>query len=466
MKMMKYCMVAVLAATTYVATVPGASAQTSISDVYSQIRNDAAKVQRENQERIARFRNEANSRSGLLSEAQRELRTLEQREAQIRGQFGRNDATIQRLTAERDAATGEFSEVFGLSRTKASEFRATLDNSMVSAEMPGRTEELQKIAESKALPTTDQLNLMYTTMLGEIKAQREVKTFTSEVANHNGGEAVEVTRVGPFVVFDKNSGDFLSYTSSAVSRGQLPLSMPKRQNDNPEPNKAAANVGAASAGDIVYAPIDPTRGSLVRSFDRYPTWQERYGVFWLFKTGHGGFIGLLIQWLAAIGVVLGLLNIVRLLMISSAVRGQKRKSQPGKNPLGRIMSAYEGVKDKGSESVELAIDEAILKESPKLEFGLSLLKLGAAIAPLMGLLGTVTGMIKTFQAMMIFGTGDAQTMAGGISEALITTMLGLVAAIPLLILHSLCSSLARGVQSTLEEQSAGIVARHVESRGA
>jgi len=128
------------------------------------------------------------------------------------------------------------------------------------------------------------------------------------------------------------------------------------------------------------------------------------------------------------------------------------------------MMAYDGVKDKDEEIIELKLDEAILRESPKLERWLNFLKLGAAIAPLLGLLGTVTGMIKTFQAMMIYGAGDPQLMAGGISEALVTTMLGLIAAIPLLILHSFCASLARGVQGTLEEQSAGIVARHVENR--
>ena len=465
MKMFKYCAVAVLAATSFVATAPSADAQNSISEIYEQIRRDASKVAAENAERERKFRAERDQRASLLAEARAELRQLEQREATIRGQFSRNDGTIQRLTAERDAATGEFSEVFGLSRTKASEFRATLDNSMVSAELQGRTAELEKIANSKALPTTEQLNLMYTTMLDEIRAQREVKSFETSVANHNDGAPIQVTRVGPFAAFTKDGGEFLSYTSSAASRGQLPLSKPKRQRGG-EPNEAAARVGAASGGDIVYAPIDPTRGSLVKTFDRYPTWVERYGKFWTLKQGHGGGIGVLIQWLAFIGILFGLFNLVRLLLIGSSVRGQKRKAQAGKNPLGRIMSAYDGVKDKGGEAVELALDEAILKESPKLEWGLSLLKLGAGIAPLMGLLGTVTGMIKTFQAMTIFGTGNAQTMAGGISEALITTMLGLVAAIPLLILHSLNSSVARGVQATLEEQSAGIVARHIENRGA
>jgi len=185
------------------------------------------------------------------------------------------------------------------------------------------------------------------------------------------------------------------------------------------------------------------------------------------RIAQGGKIGMIIVILTAVGVIFGILNIIRLFLVSMAVKGQKRKAQPSKsNPLGRVMMAYDDASNKDSETVELKLDEAILRESPKLEFGLNFLKLGAGIAPLLGLLGTVTGMIKTFQAMMIYGTGDPQLMAGGISEALVTTMLGLIAAIPLLILHSFCASLARGVQSTLEEQSAGIVARHVEARNA
>jgi biopolymer transport protein ExbB len=185
------------------------------------------------------------------------------------------------------------------------------------------------------------------------------------------------------------------------------------------------------------------------------------------RIAQGGTIGKIILLLLTIGVLFGVLNIVRLSLAKMAVGGQKRNAQPDeKNALGRIMMAYEGAKNKDADTVELKLDEAILRESPKFEFGLNFLKLAAGIAPLLGLLGTVTGMIKTFQAMMIYGTGDPQLMAGGISEALVTTMLGLIAAIPLLILHSFCSSIARSIQGTLEEQSAGIVARHVESRGA
>ena len=209
---------------------------------------------------------------------------------------------------------------------------------------------------------------------------------------------------------------------------------------------------------MVYAPIDPTRGELLKSFERVPDAKER--------ALQGGPIGMIIIIMAIVGVIFGILNIIRLFLAKMAVNGQKRKAQASKsNALGRVMMAYDGAKNKDADTVELKLDEAILRESPKFEFGLNLLKLMAGIAPLLGLLGTVTGMIQTFQAMMIYGTGDPQLMAGGISVALVTTMLGLIAAIPLLILHSFCSSLARGIQGTLEEQSAGIVARHVESRG-
>jgi len=150
-------------------------------------------------------------------------------------------------------------------------------------------------------------------------------------------------------------------------------------------------------GSLVYAPIDPTRGSLLKSFERVPDVRERIA--------QGGKIGYIILALLAIGVVFGVLNIIRLFLTSMAVGGQKNKD---------------------GDTVELKLDEAILRESPKLEVGLNFLKLAAGIAPLLGLLGTVTGMIKTFQAMMIY-------------------------AIPLLILHSFCSSLARGVQGTLDK---------------
>ncbi|VAV90589.1 MotA/TolQ/ExbB proton channel family protein, partial [hydrothermal vent metagenome] len=169
--------------------------------------------------------------------------------------------------------------------------------------------------------------------------------------------------------------------------------------------------------------------------------------------------------MATIGTLLGLWRLFALLTTGMAVRAQARKSTPGNNPLGRIMSAYEAAKDRDLETIELKLDDAIIKETGKLEFGLSLIKVLAAVSPLMGLLGTVIGMIQTFQAITLFGAGDPQLMADGISFALVTTVLGLLSAIPLLLLHSFCTSAARSVQQVLEEQASGMIAGNAENRG-
>lgn len=435
---------------------PATAQVTSVEQLLQQVRNDAAKTAQENAAREQAFKSRRDTQAQKLREARSELAALERQARSVQSTFDANERRVSALEGQLNSAQGEFREVFGLARSKAGEFKATLDSSLITSEYPARTNVLGRVAESKALPNTDELNNIWKSMLDEIKYQRQIATYSTAVNNHADGAEVEVTRIGPFTVFTKDGADFLEYAATD-KEGILPLTTLPRQPGGAVSKAAQAVIGSGS-GNLVFGPIDPTRGSLLKSFERVPTWGERIK--------QGGGIGALIWYgLLPAGILLGLIRIVMLLMTSASVRSQRKKAQPSKgNPLGRIMMAYEGVKNKGDgELIELKLDEAILKESPKLEVGLNLLKLGAGIAPLLGLLGTVTGMIKTFQAMMIYGTGDPQLMAGGISEALVTTMLGLIAAIPLLILHSFCASLARGVQATLEEQSAGIVARHIES---
>ena len=443
------------------AAVPASAQIGSVGQLLDKVRQDSAKQQAENQAREAKFRERRNQQSGLLSQARGELATLERKANSVQSTFDSNQGRITRLEGQLKAAQGDFGEVFGLARAKAGEFKAILDNSLISAEYPTRTQVLGRVSNSKALPNTDELNAIWQTMLQEIQAQRQVTTFQAPVANVADGATQSVTRVGPFAAFTTDGANFLAYNAPSADAEEgaakiLLAKLPKQPGG--AINAAASKVAGAAGGSLVYAPIDPTRGGLLKSFERVPDVRERIA--------QGGKIGYIILILLAIGVVFGVLNIIRLFLTSMAVNGQKRKAQASKsNPLGRVMMAYDESRNKDGDTVELKLDEAILRESPKLEVGLNFLKLAAGIAPLLGLLGTVTGMIKTFQAMMIYGTGDPQLMAGGISEALVTTMLGLIAAIPLLILHSFCASLARGVQGTLEEQSAGIVARHVEARG-
>lgn len=458
MKIITKATAAMVGSAVLLSAVPASAQITSVSGLLDKVRADAATTQAQNREREQIFRERKNEQSALLSAARSELAGLERKARDVQSTFDGNQGRISGLEGELKAAQGDFGEVFGLARAKAGEFKAILDSSLVTAQYPTRTQVLGRVAESKALPSTAELNAIWTTMLGEIEAQRQVTSFDAPVANVNDGAMQKVTRVGPFAVFTADGANFLDYKApSGDEADQILLSKLPRQPVGSVASAAKA-VTNANSGDLVYAPIDPTRGSLLKSFERVPDTGERIE--------QGGTIGKIILILLAIGALFGVLNIIRLFLTATAVNGQKRKAQSSKsNPLGRVMMAYEESAMKDGDTVELKLDEAILRESPKLEFGLNFLKLAAGIAPLLGLLGTVTGMIKTFQAMMIYGTGDPQLMAGGISEALVTTMLGLIAAIPLLILHSFCSSLARGVQNTLEEQSAGIVARHVESRG-
>ena len=433
---------------------PAQAQITSINDLLAKVRADSATQARKNAAREAEFKKRRDLQAQKLSQARAQLAKLEAKARSVQSTFDANTAKIDRLKSQLKSEQGEFGEVFGLARSKAGEFKATLEGSLINAQYPERTAILGRIAESEALPSTDELNAIWKSMLNEMKEQRRVATFEAQIANREGGPA-RVTRVGPFSIFTKAEGNFLEYKAPKVE-GELALTALRKQ---PGGAVSAAAKAVANAGpdDLVFGPVDPTRGSLLKALERVPDVKER--------VDQGGFIGRIILILMAIGVLLGLLRIVMLFLTSAAVKAQKKKAQPSKsNPLGRIMMAYDSVKNKDEEIIELKLDEAILRESPKLEWGLNFLKLAAGIAPLLGLLGTVTGMIKTFQAMMIYGAGDPQLMAGGISEALVTTMLGLIAAIPLLIIHSFAASLARGVQSTLEEQSAGIVARHVESR--
>ena len=467
MKLMSKMTATLFGSALLLTAVPASAQISSVNGVLDSIRQNAAQIERDNRQRIAAFQAEASSQQAKLDEARRELAQLERQASVVRQSFAGNKRRIASLKDDLNSAQGEFREVFGLARQKAGEYKAVLDDSLITSEYPTRTAVLSRISKSEALPSTEDLNSVWGIMIEEIKAQRQVKSYDAPVANIDDGAVQKVTRVGPFAVFTADGSEFLSYNAPGGEAGEdAPLLAKLPKQPGGQISSAAKSVAGAGAGSVVLAPLDPTRGDLLKSFERIPKFEERYGNPLKFKQGDGGPVGLIIQWILILGVVFGLLNLIRLFLAKMAVNGQKRKAQASKsNALGRIMQAYEGSKDRDSEVVELKLDEAILRESPKFEFGLTILKLLAGIAPLLGLLGTVTGMIQTFQAMMIYGTGDPQLMAGGISVALVTTMLGLIAAIPLLILHSFCSSLARGIQGTLEEQSAGIVARHVESRG-
>ncbi|MCW5725266.1 MAG: MotA/TolQ/ExbB proton channel family protein [Maricaulaceae bacterium] len=429
----------------------------SISELLNRVRQDTREASAENQRRIAEFRQARDQQQGLLSNARAQLSALVGEANRLTQEYESNRETVAELDAQLRAAQGEFGELFGASRQSAGDFGSLIQASVVSAQYPGRHTALTDLSESRTLPSRNELDFIWRRITEEMIYQGEVSRYQAVVTGLNRSEPVDMVRVGAFLNFAVTGGsaEFVAW-SPDEDTGIYRLTRLDRQ---PPGNitAAAAALARASEGSVVMGPVDPSRGALLAIYREFPTLQERID--------QGRLVGRVILGLLAFSALFGLWRLFVLFTTSSAVAAQKRRSSASKgNPLGRVMLAYEEVKTRDIETIELKLDEAILRESPKLEFGLNFLKLAAGVAPLLGLLGTVTGMIRTFTQITLFGTGDPRVMAGGISEALVTTVLGLVSAIPLLFIHSFAQSFARGVQQVLEEQAAGMVARAAEER--
>lgn len=417
----------------------------SINELIQRVGKDSREARAEANRRVAEFEAKGSQQRALLRTAKSELSALRAQERRNSNQFDVNELLVAELDGELRTAQGSFGELFGAARQAAGELANTFASSYVSGQFPGRTEALVSVATSTKLPEVSELENIYQSMLFEMKEQAKVVTFTGKVGEEYD---VEVTRAGVFLGWAAKSAEFVQ-----MDEGDMLL---LSRQPSGRIRGLARNVSNGSPDEFVRGPIDPTRGSLMAMVVRTPSLMERYQA--------GGGIGYTVTIMAAIGVFVGLWRLFALTMTGMAVRGQARKSKAGNNPLGRVMKAYEAAKDKDLETVELKLDDAIIKETGKLEFGISLIKVLAAVSPLMGLLGTVIGMIQTFQAITLFGAGDPQLMADGISFALVTTVLGLLSAIPLLLLHSFCASAARSVQQVLEEQASGMIAGNAENR--
>ena len=444
-----------------VALSAGVAAQTepagSLNELLNRVRSDAREASAENAARLREFQQSTNQQQAQLNTARNELAALERQATNLSAEFEANQVRIDELDAELRQRQGAFGELFGAARQAAGEFAAIVNQSLISAQFPGRADALETLSNSRTLPTRAELDFIPRRVIEEMIQQQQVVTFNGRVTGIGDGSAVPITRVGPFLAFTNfNNNQRFALWGENENTGAYSLTDMSVQ---PPGNMvgAASTLFNANPGEVVMGVVDPSRGPLLDIYKDVPDLEERIE--------QGGAVGRVIIGLLFISAIFGIFRMVSLLMTQAAVSGQKRKSSGSKgNPLGRVMMAYEAAKDKDVETMELKLDEAILQETPKLEFGLNFLKLAAGIAPLLGLLGTVTGMIKTFTQITLFGTGDPRIMAGGISEALMTTVLGLVAAIPLLFIHSFAQSFARGVQQVLEEQAAGMIARHAEER--
>ncbi|MCG8588169.1 MAG: MotA/TolQ/ExbB proton channel family protein [Proteobacteria bacterium] len=405
--------------------------------------------QAENRKREADFKKARNRQQKLLRDAKATLARLERRSEALEGQFEVNErelATLETLLAER---LGTLGELFGVVRQVAGDTAGHVTTSLVSAQLPGREAFLSELGQSKELPSIDKLERLWFSLQQEMTEQGKVVRFPATVLRNDGQEVqMEVSRIGVFNAVA--GGKYLRWdTDSGVGKlaelGRQPASQYLSTIDDFE----------GSSNGLTGIAIDPSRGAILSLLVETPDAGERIA--------QGGVVGYTIIGLGLATGLLGLARLVYMLLVRRQVRAQQGSGRASNgNPLGRVLAVYESNKRLDAETLELKLDEAILKESSKLDRFLWLIKVVSVVAPLMGLLGTVTGMIQTFQAITLFGTGDPKLMAGGISEALVTTMLGLCVAIPLVLLHSIMSTASRSVTEVLEEQSAGIVAQRAE----
>lgn len=425
----------------------------SLDELLRRVRQGRVEENQINAQREATFRANRSRQASLLAQAKIDVRNAEAESDRLKARVTSNKEILALKTQQLQEALGEFNELIGVVKQVSGDTRAILTGSLISAQYPGREDKVGAIAEKESIPTPQDLKDLWAELHGEMTYQREVARFTANVANADGApEEVEVVRIGPFNAM-RSGGRYLQYTVDKNS-GKGALSNLGRQPGS-RFTGAAGNIFSASPGEIEGAGVDPSQGSILATFILTPTVFER--------VQQGAEVGYVIIAIGILAVLLGFARIFSLYSTNSSVKRQIRNKRINKgNPLGRIMMAYEENKGADVETLELKLDEAILKEVPKLERGLNLLKVIAAVAPMMGLLGTVTGMILTFQAIQLYGTGDPQVMAGGISQALITTVLGLVTAIPVLLIHSFASGMSTSVTQVLEEQAVGIVARHAE----
>ena len=418
----------------------------SLDQLLNEVKISQGETGRRDQQREQRFLDEKNNRQKLLKEAKAQLKQTEKEGKQLNRQFEKNEKEVARLTEALHKATGNLGEMFGVVRQAAGDSQAIIDSSLISAQLGNRANVLTPLADAKALPSVNQLEQLWFVLLQEMTESSKVVRFDSQVVTPDGqSQAQEVVRIGAFTAV--SDGQFLKYLPETQQ-----LMAFSRQPGDPH-QSISTELQNTAAGNTVAATIDPTRGAVLGILVQVPnTWE---------RIQQGGFIGYVILGIGLLGVLIALERFVRLNIINRRIKWQLQHPNDVKahNPLGRVLAVFNQHQDKDMEVLELRMDEAILKETPQLSRGIRFLKLLAAVAPLLGLLGTVVGMIATFQAISLFGTGDPKLMAGGISQALVTTMLGLFVAIPLLFLHANISARSQRCLQILDQQCAGLIAQ-------
>lgn len=421
---------------------------TTLEELLKQINEESLTQKKLNQQREERFLREHSEQKKLLEDASDLLIAEEKRSKALKSIYEQNEREINALDSQLTSRMGSLGELHGIVRQLANDVDSVIDSSLVSAQKPDRDDLIDELAASKSLPAISHLEEVWKLMLDEMVEAGKVAKFPAKIITNTGEETEKtVTRVGVFnAVADGRFLRYLPESPHLIEPGRQPATRFQSM---------AKELEEAESG-IVPFPIDPTSGAMLALLIQVPDLMTRIA--------QGGPVGVLIIILGLIGLLIAIMRYIKLNRIDHEIKGQMDDKNPGDNPLGRIMAVYKNNPDVDTETLELKLDEAILKELPVLQRGLRIVSLLAEIALLLGLLGTVTGIIETFQSITLFGTGDPRVMSGGISQALVTTVMGLTTSIPLLLFHGFLSSKSNRLIHILDEKSAAFVAMLAEKR--
>jgi len=428
----------------------------TLAELLNNVEQDRVTQSAEHREREQRFQQQANQQQQILDETKARIEQENALNAQLTSQFDANQLVIAERREALRTARADLNELLGTIQGVAGDFRSIFENSLISAQYQGREEFLDdfiaRVASDTEQVRIDEIERFWFFMQQELVESSKVVKYDAMVSLPSGEQSSRtVTRIGAFNAI--SNGEYLSY-SGAIGHLQV---LPRQ----PAPDVVARASALENATSGMHrVGIDPTGalgGSMMANLINFPTAAEQV-------RDNSGVIGFMIIGIGAIAVLVALIRSFILTLVAAKVNAQVKSDKPNKNnPLGRVLLVAESNPNVDTETLELKLGEAILQETPSLERFLTLIKIISTIAPLMGLLGTVTGMIQVFQQITVYGAGDPTIMAGGISMALMTTVLGIVAAIPAILMHSWVKSKSDRIIHIMEEQATGIIARKAEA---
>ena len=387
----------------------------------------------EDNKRLQSFLEKINERTALLNDAKRKLENENIRNTKLEAEFEKNEKALAELEEKLQIKIGVLGELFGVTRQYAGELAAASENSVVFYEFPNRLERLKEVSKIQVHKLSE-LEDLWLAYLDEIVAGSQIKTVNTQITDPDG-DTVDgsIIRYGLFSASYKNK--FVTPSSSLNSFKLLAK--------QPESNITRTLRQHSRANDYAKVSIDPTRGFLLSLYLDKPGWFQRIA--------QGKLIGFIIILIGVAGTAFSIFKIYKLRGYTYEVMNDDSKVLSDLNS-----SLNTNV---SRESKENLVDEIIINYTGTIEFGTNWIKFFAAVAPLLGLLGTVIGMIETFQAITLFGTGDPKQMAGGISQALVTTMLGLIVAAPLLGMYTYISEKTSSIVQVLDEKASYLLSK-------